>query len=68
MKLFIFAGRIPRRHHCKDPEDAYLLDLADATQADYLITGDRRSGLLDKLTVGRASILTAKAFVERLSL
>jgi uncharacterized protein len=68
MRLSVFAGRIPRRHTCDDPDDAYLLDLADACDADYLVTGDHRSGLLQKKRIGRASILTAKAFTHRLSL
>ena len=63
-----YDGAIPRKNECNDPDDAYLLDLAEASGADYLITGDRRSGLLEKGSVGRASILTAKSFVERLSL
>ena len=38
-----FVGKIPRKHTCDDPDDAYLLNLADVSQADFLITGDRRS-------------------------
>jgi hypothetical protein len=30
-------------HHTDDPDDAYLLDLADSAGANYLVTGDRQS-------------------------
>jgi putative PIN family toxin of toxin-antitoxin system len=40
MKPCVFEGRIPSKHQCSDPEDSYLLDLADASGADYLDTGD----------------------------
>jgi uncharacterized protein len=52
-------------HHTDDPDDAYLLDLADSAGANYLVTGDRQSGLLKKRRVGHASILTASAFCAK---
>lgn len=60
----IYIEPIPRKHTCDDPDDAYLLDLADASDADFLITGDHRAGLLKRRRVGRASIVTARAFVK----
>lgn len=56
---------IKHLHHADDPDDAYLLDLADASGANYLVTGDRASGLLKKRRVGQAGILTASAFCEK---
>ena len=47
-----------------DPHDAWLLALADVAGADWLITGDRRSGLLARKSVSRARIVTAAAFCE----
>jgi putative PIN family toxin of toxin-antitoxin system len=55
---------VPRRHRARDPADAYLLDLAELGEVDYLVTGDKRSGLLTARKVGRARIVTAAAFCE----
>lgn len=49
-----------------DPHDAWLLALADAGHADYLVTGDKRSGLLARRRVGTAAIVTATAFCDLL--
>ena len=51
-------------HEADDPDDAWLLALAEASGADWLVTGDRRSGLLARGHVGRARIATAAAFRE----
>ena len=56
---------IEHRHTAEDPNDSYLLDLADCTKADYLVTGDIRSGLLKKRRIGRAAIVTASTFCEK---
>jgi putative PIN family toxin of toxin-antitoxin system len=37
--------RLPSGYEAADPHDAWLLALADAARADYLVTGDKRSGL-----------------------
>jgi len=52
----------PPTHATADPDDAWLLSLADAAQADFLVTGDRQSGLLPLKRIGTARILTAAAF------
>jgi len=41
-----------------------LLALAATAHADYLVTGDKRSGLLSRRSVGSARILTAAVFCE----
>lgn len=56
---------VPRKHVVRDPDDAYLLDLAELANADYLVTGDKRSGLLKLRKIGRARIVTAAAFYEK---
>lgn len=56
---------IKHLHRADDPDDAYLLDLADAAGANYLVTGDRESGLLKKRRVGQASILAAASFCNK---
>ena len=45
-----------------DPDDAFLLAMATAGEADYLVTGDRRAGLLQRGHVGRTRIVTPAAF------
>lgn len=51
-------------HEADDPHDAWLLALAEACEADWLVTGDRRSGLLAHSRVGRARIVTAVGFCK----
>jgi uncharacterized protein len=53
-----------RDHEAADPHDAWLLDLAAAARADYLVTGDKRAGLLTRTRVGNARILTAAIFCQ----
>jgi hypothetical protein len=38
----------PGGHEADDPDDTWLLALAEASGADWLVTGDRRSGLLPR--------------------
>ena len=45
-----------------DPGDAFLSAMAVAGKADYLVTGDRRAGLLERGHISRARILTPAAF------
>lgn len=54
--------QFPRQFEAEDPDDAFLLAMADAGRADYLITGDRRAGLLQRGHLGRTRILTPAAF------
>ena len=50
-----------------DPDDAFLLAMATAGEADYLVTGDRRAGLLQRGYIGRTRIVTPAVFcAERL--
>jgi putative PIN family toxin of toxin-antitoxin system len=45
-----------------DPDDAYLLAMAVEGEADYLVTGDRRAGLLQRGHIGRTRIVTPAQF------
>jgi hypothetical protein len=58
----IWQGLLPRKHEAADPADSYLLDLMEAAQPDYAVTGDKRSGLLEIGKLGRTKILSATAF------
>lgn len=45
-----------------DPNDSFLLAMALAGDADYLVTGDRRAGLLQRRHIERTRIVTPAAF------
>jgi putative PIN family toxin of toxin-antitoxin system len=55
---------IPEALGLADPADEFLLVMCLASGADYLVTGDRRSGLLQRAHVGRTRIVTAAVFCE----
>lgn len=55
-------SNLRRSHSAADANDAYLLDLAEVANAHYLVTGDKRSGLLDRRKVGSTRILGVTAF------
>jgi putative PIN family toxin of toxin-antitoxin system len=60
----VWPGPLPRRHEAADPADSYLLDLIEAAQPDYAITGDKRSGLLQQGKLGRTKMMSATLFVS----
>ena len=45
-----------------DPSDDFLFTMALAGEADYLVTGDRRAGLLQRGSAGRARIVSPTTF------
>lgn len=45
-----------------DPDDAFLFAMALAAEANYLVTGDRRAGLLQRGSAGQARIVTPTTF------
>jgi putative PIN family toxin of toxin-antitoxin system len=45
-----------------DPNDFFLLSMALASDADYLVTGDRRAGLLQRGKAGRTRIVSPATF------
>ncbi|MES2771787.1 MAG: putative toxin-antitoxin system toxin component, PIN family [Pseudomonadota bacterium] len=53
---------LPKTMHVHDPNDAFLLAMVLASEADYLVTGDRRAGLLQLGNAGRVRIVTPAAF------
>lgn len=55
-------GTLPGGIEADDPFDAFLLGMAIAGEADYLITGDHRAGLHQRGHFGRTRILTPAAF------
>lgn len=53
---------LPQGIEAADPNDAFLLAMAAAGEADYLVTRDRRAGLLQQRSIGRARIVTPAVF------
>ncbi len=45
-----------------DPNDVFLLSMALAGEADYLVTGDRRAGLLQRGSAGHTRIVSPASF------
>lgn len=53
---------LPEGVEMNDPNDAFLFAMALAGEADWLVTGDRCAGLLQRGSAGRARIVTPAAF------
>jgi uncharacterized protein len=58
----IVLDRLSSNVEADDPDDAFLVAMAIAEDADYLVRGDRRAGLLQKGNLGRARVLTPANF------
>lgn len=53
---------LPEGIEVNDPNDAFLLAMTLAGEADYLVTGDHRAGLLQRGSHGRTRIVTPATF------
>jgi putative PIN family toxin of toxin-antitoxin system len=53
---------LPDSAKINDPDDAFLLAMALAGEADCLVTGDHRAGLLQRGSIGRTRIITPTVF------
>lgn len=62
MQRAIVLETLPGTFETADPDDAFLLAMAAVGQADYLVTGDRRAGLLQRGHLERTRIVTAAMF------
>lgn len=65
MQRAIMLGNLPdlpADNVLKDPNDSFLLAMALAGEADWLVTGDHRAGLLQLASIGRTRIATPAAF------
>ena len=49
-----------------DPDDTFLLAMASTGQADYLVTGDSRAGLLQRKKLGKTRIVTPAVFCSEM--
>jgi hypothetical protein len=63
--LALIPTRLPRIERSSDPHDDFLLALAEAADADYLVTGDK-SGLLALRKHRRTRIVASRRFSELL--
>lgn len=61
-KLAEDVGPLPRVKRSPDPSDNFLLALAEASKADYLVTGDK-SGLLALASHKSTQLIAARDFV-----
>lgn len=65
MQRAIVLGALPNLPdgiELSDPNDAFLATMALVSGADYLVTGDRRAGLLQLGKLGSARIVTPGIF------
>ena len=53
---------LPDDIELNDPNDAFLFTMAVASDANYLVTGDHRAGLLQRGSAGSARVLTPASF------
>jgi putative PIN family toxin of toxin-antitoxin system len=63
----VVIEKLPALHDAitlNDPDDAFLLAMAVAGEADYLITGDHRAGLVQLGNIDRTRILIPARFCE----
>jgi putative PIN family toxin of toxin-antitoxin system len=65
-KVALWSGELPDVDASPDPDDNYLLALAQARQADYLISGDK-ADLLALRRHGATRIVTAREFLALLT-
>ena len=63
----LILDKLPRVDRSADPADNFLLAMAEAGEADYLVSGDRR-GVLALAQHGRTQIVTAQAMIKTLGL
>ena len=66
-KLAEVLTRLPDVDRSADPADNFLLAMAEAGAADYLVSGDRR-GVLDLGTHGVTQIIKAREFLTVLGI
>jgi predicted nucleic acid-binding protein len=58
----LILEELPFTAEADDPDDAFLLAMALVGNADYLVTGDRRAGLLQRGYIERTRIVTPAVF------
>jgi uncharacterized protein len=64
LRQAIIVVPAPIAEEIDDPMDIFLLGMAQTGGADYLVTGDKRAGLLALKTYGRTKIVTPTEFIS----
>lgn len=64
MQKSIVISHLPAGYEANDPNDAWLLALADISTSHYLVTGDKKAGILSLKRAGTTRIVTAAAFCD----
>ena len=62
----IILDRLNVKEEADDPADAFLISMSIAGEADYLVTGDKRAGLLQQKNIGRTHVLTPFSFCKNI--
>ena len=65
MQKAIFYSNLPSGYEANDPNDAWMLALADKSQSHYLVTGDKKAGVLSLAKIGQTKIVTASTFCNQ---
>jgi len=60
----IILDRLNVKEEADDSADAFLISMSIAGEANYLVTGDKRAGLLQQKTIGRTHVLTPSGFCK----
>ncbi|MGB6686725.1 MAG: putative toxin-antitoxin system toxin component, PIN family [Terracidiphilus sp.] len=60
----VWSQPLPNLFTANDPGDSFLLNLAKAIEADYLVTSDKRSHILKIKKVGGTRILTPRRLCD----
>jgi hypothetical protein len=65
MQRALVFSHLPAGYEAADPNDAWLLALADKSKAHYLVTGDKKAGILSLIAIGKTQIVTASVFCDK---
>lgn len=68
MQRAIVVSNLPSGYEAADPNDSWLLALADKSQAHYLVTGDKKAGILSRNNLGQTQIVTVSELCEKLKI
>ena len=64
--LLEYLSPLPLGLEIDDPYDIFLIQMAMQSEADYLVTGDSRAGLLQRGHIGRTQIVNPAEFCSML--
>lgn len=65
LQCAVVLEELPLTAEADDPDDAFLLAMALAGNADYLVTGARRAGLLQRGILNEPELLPQPSFAPR---